>query len=70
VDDQLHPQLGDLVLDDEQHLVVVRRIDSGCCARRSVVMPASSARLLVSIANSPEERPRSLAATETVTTSR
>jgi hypothetical protein len=25
VDHQLHPQLGGLVLDDEQHLVVVRR---------------------------------------------
>jgi hypothetical protein len=26
VDHELHPQLGDLVLDDEQHLVVARRI--------------------------------------------
>ena len=26
VDDQLHPQLRGLVLDDEQHLVVVRRV--------------------------------------------
>ena len=25
VDHELHPQLGDLVLDDEQHLVVARR---------------------------------------------
>ena len=35
VDHQLHPQLGDLVLDDEQHLVVVRRLDSGCWAASS-----------------------------------
>ena len=26
VNDELHPQLRDLVLDDEQHLVVVRRV--------------------------------------------
>ena len=35
MDHQLHPELRDLMLDDEEHLVVVRGSDSGrCCARR------------------------------------
>ena len=36
---QLHPQLGGLMLDDEQHLVVPRRLlrgaERGCCAESS-----------------------------------
>jgi hypothetical protein len=59
VDHQLHPQLGDLVLDDEQHLVVVRpahrllRLQQavqpqvaavGHPAGQVAVMPGSSAR--------------------------
>ena len=63
VDHQLHPQLGDLVLDDEQHLVVVRRVRQrllrrqqpvqlqvaavGQPAGRSVWMPVSSGALVL-----------------------
>ena len=35
VDDQLHPELGDLMLNDEQHLVVMRRIAERLLRRRA-----------------------------------
>ena len=37
VDHQLHPQLGDLVLDDEQQLVVVRRVGQALLRRQQRV---------------------------------
>ncbi len=64
VDHQLHPQLGDLMLHDEQHLVVVRRLAQRLLreqpveleiaavarrSRRSVTMPGSRGRWLVSV---------------------
>ena len=37
VDDELDPELGDLVLDDKQHLVMVRRITESLLSRQQLV---------------------------------
>jgi hypothetical protein len=43
VNDQFHPQLGHLVLHDEQHFVVVRRLAQRLLGRQQGVQPQVAA---------------------------